>query len=226
LHRVLWLVGGEVLLRLVVLTGPGICKVVLTHTRLQLLHVVHLLLLLLLLEEEWIGWLGHVAIALRVLPDTAGLTTTITTTPIVRVTSATAATSLVVLVAGNLTQLGLAMGEGTVCSIRTTLIHFEEFALDSFEIVSETTLSLLLISSIIPVSTAAVLVASFVRLSLLVAVAFITAVASISCILVVVHCRVECILLLLWRWLLLAHVVILRLGLVLHIRLVLQASCV
>lgn len=182
------------LLRLVVLTGPCICKVVLTHTRLQLLHVVHLLLLLLLLEEEWIGWLGHVAIALRVLPTDTGLTTTITTTPIVRVASATTS-CIVVLVAGNLAQLGLAMGEGTVCSIRTTLIHLEEFTFDSFEIVAETTLSLLLISSIIPISAgtaATVLVASFVRLSLLVAVAFITAVASISsCILVVVHCRVE-----------------------------------
>lgn len=66
------------------------------------------------------------------------------TSTAVAATTTTTVTTLVLLVSRNLTKFSGSVSECTVGSVRASLVHLEKLALYCFEIVSETTLALLL----------------------------------------------------------------------------------
>lgn len=68
------------------------------------------------------------------------------------------------------------MSKSAVSSIRTSLIHLEEFAFDSFEIIPESSLSGLLLTPLVPV--AVVNTSTFILLSRLAPITVMTALIS------------------------------------------------
>lgn len=110
-----------------------------------------------MLKVEGVRWLRHIIGALGLLAggDSVGSTAS---TVVVGVASASA---LVVLVARDLTELSLAVGKSAVGAVWASLIHLEEFAFNSFEIVTES-LSILCLSALVPLATTVVVATSFI----------------------------------------------------------------
>jgi len=124
---------------------------------------------MLMLKEECISWLRHVISSLRLLTRARVVEAT---TIVVGMTATTSSLS-VVLIARHRAKLSLSMSKSAVSSIRTSLIHLFEFAFNSFEIITESSLPSLLLPALVPVTV--VDASTFIRLSRLSTITVVTA---------------------------------------------------